>query len=83
MSIFNEQNKIIEIISQDINLLSVINRFGIKIGFGDINVNQACVNQNIDETFFLSILNVFHNENYFPEQQFINFKFSDIINYLI
>lgn len=83
MSIFNAQNKIIEIISHDINLLPVINRFGIKIGFGDVNVNQACINYKIDENFFLAILNVYHNENYFPEKQFINFNVSDIINYLI
>ncbi len=83
MNIFNPQNKIIEIVNHDINLLPVINRFGIKIGFGDLNVNQICINQKIDENFFLLILNVYHNENYFPEQQFVNFKFSDIIKYLI
>jgi regulator of cell morphogenesis and NO signaling len=83
MNIFNPQNKIIEIVNHDINLLPVINRFGIKIGFGDLNVKQVSINQKIDENFFLLILNVYHNENYFPEQQFVNFKFSDIINYLI
>lgn len=83
MSIFNENNKIIDIVEHDSNLLSVLNRFGIKLGFGDITVKQACSNNNIDEDFFLAILNVYHNDNYFPEQKFANFKIIDIISYLI
>jgi len=83
MSIFNSQHKIIEIIEHDCYLLLVINRFGIKLGFGDITVAEACLQNNIDEEFFLAILNVYHSENYFPEHKFTHFKIPDIIQYLI
>ena len=83
MSNFTTNNKIAEIVEHDSNLLSVLNRFGIKLGFGDISVHQACINNNIDEDFFLAILNVYHNDNYFPEHKFANFKIIDIISYLI
>ncbi len=39
MNVFNAQNKIIEIVNHDINLLPVINRFEIKIGFGNVNIS--------------------------------------------
>lgn len=83
MSNFQAHNRIIEIVEHDSNLLSVLNRFGIKLGFGDITVQQACANNNIDLDFFLTIINVYHNDNYFPEQKFIHFKVTDILNYLI
>lgn len=83
MSNFTTNNKIAEIVEHDSNLLSVLNRFGIKLGFGDISVHQACINNNIDKDFFLEILNVYHNDNYFPEHKFANFKIIDIISYLI
>ncbi len=82
MSIFNAQSKIIDIVEHDSNLLPVLNRFEMKLGFGDITVNQACTSHKIDEDFFLGILNVYHNDNYFPEQKFVHFKISEIINYL-
>jgi len=83
MSNFQANNKIIEIVEHDSNLLSVLNRFGIRLGFGDITVQQACTNNNIDLDFFLTIINVYHNDNYFPEQKFNHFKVTDILNYLI
>jgi len=83
MSIFNAQHKIIEIIEHDCDLLPVLHRFGIKLGFGDITVAQACTQNNIDTGFFLGILNVYHSENYFPEHKFTHFKITDIITYLV
>jgi len=83
MSIFNSQHKIVEIIEHDCDLLPVLHRFGIKLGFGDISVAKACEQYNIDPDFFLAIINVYHSENYFPEHKFSNFKIADIINYLI
>lgn len=83
MSNFQAHNRIIEIVEHDSNLLFVLNRFGIRLGFGDISVQQACTNNNIDLDFFLTIINVYHNDNYFPEQKFIHFKVTDILNYLI
>jgi len=83
MSNFQAYNRIIEIVEHDSNLLSVLNRFGIRLGFGDITVQQACSNNDIDLDFFLTIINVYHNDNYFPEQKFIHFKVKDILNYLI
>ena len=83
MSTFQEHNKIIDLIEHDSNLLMVINRFGIRLGFGDSTIIEACRNNNIDPEFFLAIVNVYHNENYFPTQKFAGFKIVDIVNYLI
>jgi len=83
MSNFTAKNKIIDIIEHDSNMLFVINRFGIKLGFGDITVQEACIKYDVDIHFFLAILNVYHNDKYFPEKKFEEFKISDIINYLV
>lgn len=63
-------------------LLTVINRFGIPMGFGDKTIQEVCEQNKIDPDFFLQIVNSFHNENYFPKLQFLNFPVSRFIEYL-
>jgi regulator of cell morphogenesis and NO signaling len=83
MATLKQQYKIIDIVEHDSNLLPVINRFGIKLGFGELTVLQLCNEHKIDVNFFLSILNVYHNDSYFPEQKLLEFKLNDIVNYLV
>lgn len=83
MASIKQQHKIIDIVEHDSNLLPVINRFGIKLGFGEATVTQICNEYNIDVNFFLAILNVYHQDSYFPEQKLLEFKIHDIVNYLI
>lgn len=71
-----------EVLIKNYHLLPVINRFGIKLGFGDASVDDVCKLHNIDTDFFLIIINTFHNENYFPEQKMQSFDPLKVVNYL-
>jgi regulator of cell morphogenesis and NO signaling len=47
--------KLADVIHHDFNLIPVINRFGIQLGFGDGTIEQICKEQNVNAAFFLII----------------------------
>jgi regulator of cell morphogenesis and NO signaling len=60
------------IISQDIDLLPIVSRFGVSSGIGQSTVGEICRKNNIDADFFLAVLNTYHNHDYFPSIESIN-----------
>jgi len=83
MELFNENSKLASVILKDHSLLPVINRLGIKLGFGDETIRNICVEKGIDLNFFVETINVFHYEAYFPEKRLLDFPISMVIDYLI
>ena len=83
MELFNENSKLASVILKDHSLLPVINRLGIKLGFGDKTICNICVEKGIDLNFFVETINVFHYEAYFPEKRLLDFSVSMVIEYLI
>lgn len=71
-----------EVIEENHQLIPVINRFGIKLGLGDKTIGNICQAADINPDFFLTILNTYLNENYFPERQLQKFDIELVINYL-
>lgn len=71
-----------DVINSNYLLLPVINRFGIKPGFGDKTVKTVCDKTKINTDFFLAILNTFSNENFFPEKKLQTFSVLMIVEYL-
>ncbi len=82
MELFNENNKLAAVIHKDHSLLPVINRLGIKLGFGDRTIRNICEEKGIDLNFFIETINVFHHEAYFPEKRLLDFQVSMVIDYL-
>ena len=80
---FDHKTKLASIIERDYHLLPVINRFGIKLGFGDLTVEQVCKQNNINQDFFIQIINTFSFEEYFPEEHLIEFTIKEIVNFLL
>ena len=62
--------------------LSVINRFGIELGFGDKTVEEVCSKKNVDVEFFLEIVNAFVDKDYFPKKHLQTFSVKLITDYL-
>ncbi len=83
MELFNENSKLATVIHKDHTLLPVINRLGVKLGFGDSTIKQLCVREGIDVTFFVEIINVFHNESYFSKKKLLDFSVTVVIDYLL
>lgn len=70
------------IIEQNHQLIPVINRFGIKLGLKDKTIGEICISNNINVDFFLTIVNTFLNEDYFPERKLQKFGIDIVIDYL-
>lgn len=83
MELFNENSKLAAVIHKDHSLLPVINRLGIKLGFGDKTIRNICEERGIDLNFFVETINVFHYEAYFPEKRLLDFSVSIVIDYLV
>lgn len=64
------------------HLLPVINRFGIRLGFGDRSIHDVCRLFGVNTGFFLEIVNAYHDEKYFPQNQLQQYDARMIIDYL-
>jgi regulator of cell morphogenesis and NO signaling len=74
--------KMADVIHMNYFTLSVLNRFGIELGFGDKTVVEVCKKANIDVDFFLEIANAFVDKDYFPKKQLQSFSVKLITDYL-
>lgn len=83
MELFNANSKLSTVIHRDHSLLPVINRLGVKLGFGDKTIRNVCEERGIDLNFFIETINVFHYEAYFPEKRLLDFSVSMVIDYLL
>jgi len=79
---FTEKMKLADIIHLNYLLIPIIGRFGIELGFGNKTVQEICVEKEIEPSFFLEILNLYHNKDYFTEEQFESYPLGLIIQYL-
>lgn len=80
--IFKKQQKLADVIHKDYHLLRIIDRFGIKLGFGDKSIEEVCLEYAINADFFVEIINIFSDHNYFPKQNLKSFSLKTIIDYL-
>ncbi|MFI3240173.1 MAG: helix-turn-helix transcriptional regulator [Bacteroidales bacterium] len=83
MGLVNSESKLSDIIISEPSVITVLNRFNIKLGVGDKTIQNICNEMNIDIQFFVTILNTYINKDYFPEATLKLFKASSIISYLV
>ena len=79
---YNLSQKLADIIHHDHQLLPILNRFGIRLGFGDQSVAEVCSSLGINAAFFIEILNTYHDPDYFPRERFLDFPLPLIVGYL-
>lgn len=82
MALIYKETKLCDIINNEPSVIPLINRFGIQLGISDFSVAEVCHAHNLDEEFFLTILNTFINDGYFPEERFSAFRVAELIDYL-
>ncbi len=81
--LINKYTKLSDVILARYNCMPVILRFGIPFGFGDKNVEEICRQYQIDADFFTEIINVFIDEDYFPQTHLQEFSVKTIIDFLL
>ncbi len=79
---FTKDDKMVQLVQSNYNLLPVIHRFGIRLGFGNKNVEELCRQYNVNTDFFLAIVNTYHNKNFFPKDRLLGFSPLLIVDYL-
>ncbi|MDR0394878.1 MAG: helix-turn-helix transcriptional regulator [Tannerella sp.] len=71
-----------EVVEEHLSLIPVINRFGIRLGLGDDTALEICNKHKINIDFFITMINTFLNESYFPEKKLQGFHLTQIVDYL-
>jgi regulator of cell morphogenesis and NO signaling len=71
-----------DLVHLNYHLALVINRFGIKLGFGDKTIEEICGEHNIDADFFVEIANAFNDKDYRPRKNLKNFPVKQTVSYL-
>lgn len=82
LPIISSNTKLSQIIIDDPTILSVLSRFGISLGVGDMTIEQICQQKKMNVVFFTTILNTFRDPDFFPEKVLYSFEAHLIVDYL-
>lgn len=75
--------KAADLIETDYRLLPILSRLGIRLGFGDISVEQMCLRYGISPELFMLICRVYSLNDYVPSCEHLSkTDLSDIMSYL-
>lgn len=61
MKFYTKEDKLFEMICSDYQLLNIISRFGMNLGFGEKSIEEICEENSIDCNTFLAIINFTKN----------------------
>lgn len=81
MKLYEADDKMIDLISDNYSMLQGLNAFGIQLGFGDKTVEEVCRKQNVDCHTFLTVVNFLIN-GYKPEETDDRISVSTLLGYL-
>lgn len=71
-----------DVVMLDIQLLAVIQRLEIPLGFREKTVAEVCSEHNVDVNFFVQLANTFHDKDYLHPDHFMAFPATWIVKYL-
>ena len=76
--------RLADVIFDDFTIIPVLNRFGISLGVGDMDIESVCRDRNIDTEFFLMIVNVCASDGYIPDTALssVNYGVEEVLSYL-
>ena len=57
MKLYEADDKMIDLISDNYSMLQGLSAFGIRLGFGDKTVDEVCREQDVDAYTFLAVVN--------------------------
>ena len=81
IKLYEADDKMIDLISDNYSMLQGLGAFGIRMGFGDKTVEEVCVSQNVDCYTFLAVVNFVIN-GYVPKETDERISVETILGYL-
>lgn len=79
---FRKSDRMGDLICRHSELISVLSRFNIPLGFGDKSVNEVCEMNHIDCDTFLSVANFLVDENIDSTDSVINISLANLTLFL-
>ena len=67
--LFTGRMKMAEMITENYDLILMLPRFGIPLGFGEKSVKEVCRENGVDENFFLTVCNIYSFDDYRPDSE--------------
>ena len=81
MKLYEADDKMIDLISDNYSMLQGLSAFGIRLGFGDKTVNEVCREQDVDCYTFLTVVNFLIN-GYTPKETDDKISVKTLLGYL-
>lgn len=82
--LFTVKMKLADIIAANRDIILMLPRFGIKLGFGDVSVREICRQYEISEDLFLMICNIYTFDDYRPDAEEMDaIEVSAMVKYLV
>ncbi len=67
--VFSGTMKLADLVGANYQLLNVLSRMGIGLGFGELTINEVCERQGIDPESFLLICDVYTYDDFVPSKE--------------
>ena len=68
-TLFTGRMKMADMIASNYDLILMLPRFGIPLGFGEKTVNEVCRDNNVDDHFFLTVCNIYTFDDFRPDDE--------------
>lgn len=82
MTFIDKKTKLADVISDNHQIIPVVNRFGIHLGVGEKTMEEISAESACNLEFLLAILNTYVDDDFFPEKKLKHFDIMEIISYL-
>lgn len=70
-TIYTVHTKLVDIILDNSDLITVLERMGISLGFGEATVGTICKQNELDDEFFLMLCRIYHNPKFVPDSNIL------------
>ena len=68
-TLFTGRMKMADMIASNYDLILMLPRFGIPLGFGEKSVKEVCRECGVDDNFFLTVCNIYTFDDYRPDDE--------------
>ena len=68
-TLFTGRMKMADMIASNYDLILMLPRFGIPLGFGEKSVKEVCRDNGVDEEFFLTVCNIYSFDDFRPDNE--------------
>ena len=81
-ALFNSSDKMSELIGSEPDLVHILQRLGMTLGFGNKSIDGVCLNHGVDTSFFLLVVNIYVSGSVPSVEQILHTPLGGLLPYL-